>query len=146
MRIGLDVHGVITADPQFFSDFSKYCRDQGDQVFVITGSMSTPQLTKQLDGFNIYRDQVYSITDYQLKKGTFVSFDEKGNPWIEEETWNKTKAILCKIYKVDIHIDDSFIYGKYFSTPYILYKMGEFKFQNQIFSPSTPSELYQIIS
>jgi len=33
---------------------------------------------------------------------------------MDDDIWNKTKAKYCEVMKLDLHIDDSDVYGKYF--------------------------------
>jgi hypothetical protein len=58
------------------------------------------------------------LADYHKEKGVELLYDDNGNPWIDDETWNQTKAEICEKENIDFHIDDSPIYGKYFKTPY----------------------------
>ena len=39
MNIGLDIHGVITSNPRFFSHFSTLAVERGHEVHIITGAM-----------------------------------------------------------------------------------------------------------
>lgn len=67
---------------------------------------------------NIYYTHIFSIADHHKEKGTVIRYDEKGTPWIDTELWNKTKAEYCADKKIDLHMDDSDIYHKHFTTPY----------------------------
>lgn len=44
---------------------------------------------------------------------------------VEDKLWDSAKARYCKEHGIDIHIDDSTIYKKWFSTPYCLYDTFE---------------------
>jgi len=122
VKLGLDLHGVIDRDPIAFSKLSKDVIGSFGEVHVITGSLDTPALHDALDGYGISYTKVFSISSYNLSQGVAVRYDEKGNPWIDSEIWNRAKAEYCHREGIDLHIDDSEIYGQYFTTPYLLYR------------------------
>lgn len=114
LRIGLDIHGVIDSKPKFFSKYSIRLRAIGHTVYIITGAKITPKLIEKLRNYGMEWDYLLSITDYHVaKKITAVRFDDNGDPWMDQDTWDATKAHICKENKIDILIDDSNIYGKY---------------------------------
>ena len=133
IKLGLDVHGVIDEDPEFFSNLSNVMFEQGHDIYIVTGREKDPELVKEIEGNKIcYRD-ILSITTYQKVLGTPISYldDRKSQPIIDPTIWNPTKAALCATAGIDIMVDDSTIYGKYFrdiKTQYITYtpKMKEF--------------------
>jgi hypothetical protein len=43
-------------------------------------------------------------------KGVEFTYDEKGTPWCDEETWWDSKARMCKTFEIDYLIDDSLKY------------------------------------
>ena len=55
-------------------------------------------------------------------RGHKFKIDKNGNPSFQSELWNNTKSVLCEREKIDIMIDDSEVYGKYFKTPYAYFK------------------------
>jgi hypothetical protein len=97
----------------------------GHEVYVITGSEDTPLFRKKLKDLKIQYTEVFSITSYHKFIGTKIKLDKKGNPWMSRKIWDKTKAWYCKKKKINLHIDDSEIYGKYFTTPYLLFTRGK---------------------
>jgi len=118
MKIGIDIHGVITESPEFFSLISKLLVKSGNEVFIITGASITKKILDKLKKYDIHYTTLLSITDYLISKGNKVKFENEENPWFNDEVWNKTKSILCKKHNIDFHIDDSEVYGDYFETPY----------------------------
>jgi hypothetical protein len=124
MRLGLDYHGVIDKYPEHFGPLSRIIMASGGQVYIITGHRATPEFALSLEQLGIEYTEVLSVVDFNQRNGVYVRFDENGNPWIDEELWNSTKADLCKRYDIDLHVDDSEIYGKYFTgkTRYLLLK------------------------
>jgi hypothetical protein len=125
MRLGLDYHGIIDKHPKIYGLLSKLVMFFGGRVFIITGHSVTPDFIGDLHDLKMRYDQILSIIDYHKDHGIKVRYDEKGDPWIDEEVWNATKADLCELYNIDVHVDDSKIYGKYFKgkTKYLLIKI-----------------------
>ena len=118
MKIGLDIHGVCDANPKFFSELTKLFIEAGHEIIIITGRMKDHGALEELEELGISYTKFYSIVDYHIEKGEKMWYDENGNPWIDDDVWNKTKAEICKNENVDFHIDDSSIYGDFFKTPY----------------------------
>lgn len=118
MKIGLDIHGVCDANPVFFAELSRLFVEAGHKVIIITGRMESQGALDEVKNLGIAYTKFYSIVDYHQEKGTHMWFDEKGNPWIDDDTWNKTKAEICEMEGIDFHIDDSSSYGEFFKTPY----------------------------
>jgi hypothetical protein len=50
-----------------------------------------------------------------------------GSFHVDNDLWDKAKAQYCAENKIDFHIDDSLIYGKYFTTDFCLYNAFENK-------------------
>lgn len=117
-KIGLDLHGVIDADPEHFAALSKAVIAMGGEVHIITGSMATEALFAWLKERGIKYTKVFSISSYHAAEGTKMNYDERG-PWMDSEIWNRSKAEYCSREGIDLHIDDSDVYGKYFATPYL---------------------------
>ena len=114
MRVGLDVHGVIDKYPKFFSILSDTLIKIGHEVHIITGQEISDKLVKKLKKFNIGYTTIHSITDYNKSKGTQIKYQDPNNPWMDDDTWNSTKAKICKEYNIDFIFDDSDLYGKWF--------------------------------
>lgn len=130
MKVAIDIHDTIDSDPEFFSDLIKSMRDLGFEVYITTGVKDSPYLREQLKNWKIEYDELFSITDYHCYIGTPILWDEKGNPHIEECMWDATKTEFCKREHIDVIIDDSEVYQKYFegtSTRFILYRRPNVK-------------------
>jgi len=125
MRIGLDVHGVIDKYPHVFAPLTQVLKRQGHEIIIITGRELCTELFDKLDTMGVVYNDVFSITSYHKKIGTHVTYkdDDVTQPLIAPPKWDRTKADFCKEAGVDIHFDDSIVYGKYFgdiNTQYIL--------------------------
>lgn len=126
IRLGLDVHGVIDRDHEFFSEVTKNLRYHSNEVIIITGRESCQELLDELVAYGIVYDDILSITSYQKALGTPISYldNRKSQPVMEPKIWNPTKAALCASAGIDIMIDDSTIYEEFFrdiKTQYIIY-------------------------
>ena len=116
-KIGFDIHGVIDENPVLFSEIISEFKRNGYEIHILTGSMVTDELIAELKGYNIEYDRIFSILDYHRSIGTNMWKDSRGW-WISDEDWNVTKSMYCEREKIDFHIDDTKIYGKYFSSPF----------------------------
>ena len=119
LNIGIDFDGVITANLYFFSAFSQEAVKRGWEIHVITGGPADV-VCKMLDDWKIAYTTIFAILDFYeaLNKVQHIS-DNKFH--VEDKLWDSAKARYCKEHDIDIHIDDSVIYKKWFSTPYCLY-------------------------
>lgn len=118
MKLGIDIHGVIDKRPDVFSKLSRIMKSNGHEVHILTGSKITDSLRKDLKKYDILYDSIFSILDFHSMEGTHMWQDSESNWWIDNDIWNKTKAQYCEVQKIDFHIDDTKIYGKYFKTPF----------------------------
>jgi len=123
MKFGLDFHGVIDKNPKLYSALSKALVAAGHEVHIITGSHRSPELlTKIKEEFGVEFTHFFSIADYHKSIGTAMRYDDKGTPWMKEETWNNTKHEYCYREHIDLHFDDSERYLNMFQTPCVHYK------------------------
>ena len=117
LKIGLDVHGCIDQDPEFFGELSRTLIALGHDVHITTGSLITDKIKEELRGYGMEWTHLWSISDYYKNKpGVELWYDEKGRPWVDESLWNMAKGDYAKEQQLDLCIDDTEIYKKYFST------------------------------
>ena len=124
MKIGLDYHGVIKTSPEFFAALTRsllFCKGEDNEVHLITG-MTRDDTNKIKAADKIGYTHFFSITDFLIEQNTLYTLDKHNRPIFEEVCWNKVKADYCEKNKIDIMIDDTECYGKYFKTPFILWK------------------------
>lgn len=114
MRVGLDIHGVCDKYPKFFSLLCHMLMLHKHEVHIITGQEISDKLLKKLKKLRIRYTRIHSITDYNKEKGTKIKYEDPNNPWMDDDTWNSTKAKICKKFKIDFIFDDSNIYGEWF--------------------------------
>lgn len=123
MKIGLDLHGVITDMPEFFSRLMLSLSFSGFEIHIITGG-SKKKALEELTKLNIRKGfnytHLFSILDYHIEKDTPQTGwnKEYNNPEFDDEVWDRTKADYCRKHKIDLMIDDSLIYNNHFTTPF----------------------------
>ena len=116
LKIGLDFHGVINSHPSYFKDFTEAAISRGHKIYIITGGPAQ-KIACFLSGWGQCYHEIFAILDYYSAQGK-VNFLPDGSFHIDDKLWNTAKAKFCQKYGIDIHIDDSEIYGRSFSTPY----------------------------
>lgn len=129
MKIGLDVHGVITDNLEFFKKFIPSIIAAGGEIHIISGPPQK-QIWEEVNamGIRTFDCHIFSIVDYHKNIGTPMKQDEKGQwhtvkeengVWVQDQyVWDKTKADYCLKHGIDLMIDDSDAYGYFFRTPY----------------------------
>ena len=124
IKIGLDIHGVINENPEFFVSFANLIRNNGGEIHIITGNPHSEAVSELLSYNNgdKWWDHFFSIDDYLLGKNIPYTIDKRGGRIYDDLEWNRAKGIYCAENKIDIHIDDSERYKDYFSTPYLCVK------------------------
>jgi hypothetical protein len=134
LKIGFDFHGVLdisaltdkeTDHPEVFRTLANDLIKAGYEIHIITGEENTPDFRNNLKYLGVNYTKIFSITSYHKRKGIAIKYDKNGEPWIDKDLWNRTKADYCRRNKIDLHIDDSAIYGKYFTTPFLLLCKGK---------------------
>ena len=119
LKVGLDYHGVINDNPLYFKKFCAELLERGHEVHILSGGPKE-KIVWQLQKEGIQYSYVFTIFDYYNAQGLVCQLPD-GDWHVDEELWNKTKAEYCRVNEIDIQIDDSLIYGRYFTTPYCLY-------------------------
>jgi len=128
MKIGLDIHGVITKCPAFFAEFSKLFIKANHEIHILTGSSLDPNTEygkvalKEIEDSGISYTHLFSIIDHHAKAGTKIVYTDSKNPWIDKTLWNKTKGEYCKEHGIDLMFDDTTRYADYFTTPFVFFK------------------------
>ncbi len=119
IKIGLDYHGVINMHPEYFSAFAQEALARGAEIHIITGG-SEQEVASNLKNWNIPYSKIFSIPDYYKAKGKVIYFSD-GAYKIPDDLWDKAKAEYCNLEGINMHIDDSQEYIKWFTTPYCRY-------------------------
>ena len=129
-KIGIDIHGVISSMPDFFSFLSESIIKNNGEVHIITGGSWTPELVNLLKSFNIKYTHYFSVYDYLKsicaeENGRIQFPDGKTQKKFDSNLWDSIKGKYCKENNIDLHIDDTEIYSKYFTTSFLLFKSGD---------------------
>jgi len=119
-HICLDLHGIIDANPVFFSALTQSLIKDGWKITVATGShIVESNIVEILNNYNIAYTHLFSIADYHRENKTQgMWYDTNGDPWVSDEDWDKTKAEYCKRNNILFCIDDTARYAHYFETPF----------------------------
>jgi hypothetical protein len=130
MKLGLDIHGVIDSNPKSFAFMSQSVVTNGGEVHIITGGSWTTELEEQLKGYGIKWTSHFSVYDYLVESGidsigTIQFPDGTIQKKFDYDLWDTIKAGYCRSNKIDLHIDDTQVYSKYFTTPFLLYKSSD---------------------
>lgn len=119
IKIGIDYHGVITANPIFFKKFNAYALEHGCVIYVISGGYRA-DIESYLQLHDIKYSDIWSMVEHFDNLGKITYYND-GSFHVDNDLWDKAKAQYCAENKIDFHIDDSLIYGKYFTTNFCLY-------------------------
>lgn len=147
-KIGVDFHGVINCNPQFFKVFCAHAAEQGFEIHIISGG---PRETIEnfLAHYQIKYNLIWCIFDH-FNEQDKVLFLPDGSFHVEDELWDSAKAEYCRQNNICVMIDDSLVYGKYFTTPYCLYdensKTGNLNGKIMDFSVSAENCLQRIMT
>lgn len=118
MNVGLDIHGVIDADPEFFLKFANDITSDGGKVFIITGHPINEDLIHELEVLGFHKKMYYKILSIQDHLDAFnvhvEGLDKYGRNHYDDHEWDVCKAYFCDNYDIDVHIDDTFRYFKHF--------------------------------
>lgn len=130
MKLGLDIHGVIDYKPEIFSFISKSVIASGGEVHIITGGSWREDLIQLVKKSGVVWTHYFSVYDH-LKE---IGADEDGKIQFpdgtiqrkfDSELWDSVKGEYCKLNNIDLHIDDTEAYSKYFTTTFLLFKSGD---------------------
>lgn len=123
MKLGLDLHGVMTDTPEFYLDLCWCLSSCGWEIHIITGG-SIEKALKELGDLGFQKgthySHLFSVLDYHLEKGTRITgwHPVMKNPEFPDTEWDRTKADYCREHNIGLHLDDSTIYEGYFTTPF----------------------------
>lgn len=119
VKIGCDFHACVTFDSVFFGNLSRILVDSGSEFHIMTGSPITPKLIQELKDYGMTWTHLFSIADYYKNKPDVeMWYDEQNRPWVSDELWNKAKGQYAAKQGLDLVIDDSLEYAKYFTTSF----------------------------
>ena len=116
-KVGFDIHGLINKNPKLFSAIIKDLKQLGYEIHILTGASIDNSIIKELKGYGIEYDVLFSISDFHKRKGTHMWENDDGW-WLDDDEWNRTKGDYCEREGISVCIDDTEVYGDYFTTPF----------------------------
>lgn len=123
-KLGIDVHGVIDDLPEFFSFLTNSIISSGGEVHIITGgSLKSDDLINLIKRSGVKWTHMFSVYDHLMSSeeethGMHKFSDGTDQQKFKDEIWNKVKGEYCNKNNISLHIDDTLVYGDYFTTPF----------------------------
>lgn len=117
--ISFDIHGVLDNN-QLFPTLTQILTELGFEIHIITGPHVTDSMYKKLEKLNVVYEHLFSIADYHKQIKTKMWYVD-GKPYMDNDKWNKTKAVQCLKVRSRLHFDDTFYYSEHFETPFVWY-------------------------
>lgn len=122
-KLGLDIHGVVDAMPEFFSFLTDSFIKNGGEVHIITGGKWDKEFEDLLNSYGVKWTHKFSIYDYLVennyeKTGEVQFPDGTIQSKFKDEDWDSVKGVYCADNNITLHIDDTMIYNDYFKTPF----------------------------
>ena len=122
-KLGLDVHGVVDALPEFFSFLTEAFIKNGGEVHIITGGHWDEQFQTYLKSMGIQWTHKFSVYDHLIDTGVQITGeiqfpDGTIQKKFTDDAWDKVKAEYCNKMGISLHIDDTLIYNDFFTTPF----------------------------
>lgn len=118
LKIGVDLHGVIDANPELFKLISSSFLKMGHQIFIVSGPPIAHveyELYKLGIKEDIHYSDLYTIVDFLRSIGTKMWQDTiTWQWWASDEDWWGAKSKIAKELKLDIMVDNTEKYGSYF--------------------------------
>lgn len=134
MKIGIDIHGTIDWDPDFWRKAIPLLTALGHHIYIVSGP-EEEKIMKRLEELElgyIGNFWIESVADYIKESGVKYWYDGKGDFWTTDEDWWAAKAAICAKAEIDLMIDDQVDY--YLAdwrdiapdTSFVLYQRGRF--------------------
>ena len=122
-KIGLDLHGVIDALPEFFEFLTDSVIKNGGEIHIITGGSWNQDLEDLINSYGVKWTHKFSVYDHLIEIGTPTTGEIKfPDGTIQSkfvgDAWDKAKGDYCRENEISFHIDDTLIYNDFFTTPF----------------------------
>lgn len=121
IKLGLDIHGVLDALPEFFSFLTDSFIKNNAEVHIITGG-SWKNVEESLKKLNISYTHSFSVYDHLLKNAETIGDVEFPDGTVQkrfnDDVWDKCKSDYCREHNITLHIDDTLAYNEFFTTPF----------------------------
>jgi len=117
LKIGVDLHGVIDANPEAFKAIAFLLMQTGNELYIISGP-PIAQVEHELYKLGVAKDihytALYTIVNYLMSINANMWQDEKGTWWASEKNWWGSKARIAAHLELDMMIDNMAQYQPYF--------------------------------
>ena len=123
IKLGIDVHGVIDAMPEFFAFLTDAFVKNGGEVHIITGGSWTEEMESEIKSYGIKYTHVFSVYDFLVKSDSVVTGeiefpDGTIQSKFRDEDWDIIKSDYCRDNGITLHLDDTLSYNEFFTTPF----------------------------
>lgn len=106
MKIGVDIHGTADVYFDFFQELCRLFVEAGHEVHIVTGRRQK-EIEPEIKSLGLMYTHFFSMTDYHEELGTPMSYGPWKNPWMDEETWNRTKGDYAARVGLDMMFENS---------------------------------------
>jgi len=127
-RIGIDLHGVIDNDVEWFKEILETIHLRTFITVHIISGPPTEEIKAELDKFSfehgLHYEGISSVVDYLKGMEVKMWKDYKDTWWADDSEWWRAKAAICEKLDIDIMIDDKEEYKNSFEkikTKFMLY-------------------------
>ena len=114
----IDLHGVIDSNPKYFRKMTEDLIKSKNDVYICTGSKIEDAI-RQLDnlGFKKHVNYLFLLSISDVLSSSLpaaeIEYDVNGNLWVDDMLWWPMKGKFCKMYSINVIIDDSEEYFVY---------------------------------
>ncbi|MDB4330266.1 hypothetical protein N9948_00875 [bacterium] len=140
-KIGIDIHGVLDANPKHFVEIAERTLSDGGEVHIMTGIEWSEEVKEELMSYGNgepYWTHFMSIITYLRSKGEPGYYDERGRYWFyNDDAWDKVKGIYCEENNIAEIYDDTRQYRKHMPsfTNFFLYSHDPVKHEMKLRNP-----------
>lgn len=118
MKIGIDIHGTADLFPDFFRELCRLFVEAGHEVHIVTGRRRK-EIEPEVQAMGLCYTHFFSMTDWHEHIKTPMTYGPWNNPWMDEETWNRTKGDYARKVGLDMMFENSDDFARHFTTGYL---------------------------
>ena len=114
-NIAVDLHGVLTDDPNEFKQMMTDLKAKGHKIYVMSGppKIEVEAELEELGYTEKHFDYVLSVVDYLKEQKVNMWQDEKLEWWADSSAWWPSKGQMCELYHIDVIFDNSIEYKEF---------------------------------
>lgn len=128
MKVGIDLHGVIDDNPEFFDIILSRMSLNDAEVHIVSGPPKADIIAELVKlGFKkgVHYKDAHSVVDFLKESGIKMWQDNRGRWWTNDDDWWDSKAKMCDKLSLKWMLDDKERYKPAFKnikTEFVLYK------------------------